>query len=479
MAKSDNKWQITLSSFYQGFSPAAHLNTSTSLGNAGHATEMVSADILTPDYITQGPALAALTNGTQAGVVSELINYILDTPTASDTTYGIGNTKLFKISSTTVATGGTPSWPRTITNATAGKSIAYLKGVLYYFFNTSTDSQIGTYDLNATFDDDWQTGLVKATLIPVATKEDILLFGHGRYVGTYFSSTGIINKTKLDFGTNYEVADICFHANQWIIAVNGGVSGTNRNISNIYTYAGGATTALLSDEASVGLQKVGFLYPLNGVIYVAYQDLSFAGGYKIGYLSGRKIEPLVHFTGGLPTYAQKTLYKNTILFLAGGLVYSAGAVIGELPFALSQLADGGYATCGAISAPFGTPMIASTDGASAFQLAKFSGLTVTSSWKSIVMPIGSGRTLGMLDEVVVRTNVLGANARCDLIIYTNQSASTLSTLQITGTAKSRHLFKLSKTDLEDVKVYLNWANGNTTNDCRIKDICLLGHYVTR
>ncbi len=475
MAKlKDNSWTIKIDKFYQGFSPASHLNTSTSIGNSGHATEMVSVDVLTPDYITQGPALSNLT-----GTASELINYILDTPPTANLTYGIGNTKLFQIGPSAIMAGGTPSWPRTVTGNTGGKSTAYLKGVLYYFFNTTTDSQIGTYDLAITFDDDWQTGLVKATLIPVATKEDILLFGHGRYVGTYFSSTNTINKTKLDFGTNYEVADICFHANQWIIAVNGGITGTNRNTSNIYTYAGGATTAILSDEASVGLQKIGFLYPLNGVIYVCYQDLTFDGGYTLGYLAGRKIEPLVRFTGGLPTYAQKTLYKNTILFLAGGLVYSAGAVIGELPFALSQLADGGLATCGALAAPFGTPMIASTDGASTFQLAKFSGLTVTSSWKSIVMPIGSGRILGMLDEVVVRTNILGANARCDLIIYANQSASTLSTLQITGTSKSRHLFKLSKTDLEDVKVYLNWANGNATNDCRIKDIVLNGHYIQR
>lgn len=480
MAKPrDNKWQIKLDKFYVGYSPAAHLNTSTSIGNSGHATEMVSVDVLTPDYITQGPSLTNLT-----GTLTELINYILDTPVSADATYGIGNLKLWKISSTTIASTG--GFPYTITTpSTSGKSVAYLKGVLYYFFNTSaSNSNIGTYNLNATFDDDWQTGLESATLIPVATKEDIMIFGHGRYVGVYFASgTPAINLKKLDFGTNYEVADICFHANQWIIAVNGGITGTNRNVSNIYTYAGGATTAILSDEASVGLQKVGFLYPLNGVIYVAYQDLTFDGGYNLGYLSGRKIEPLVHFTGGLPTYAQKTLYKNTILFLAGGLVYSAGAVIGELPFALSQLADGGLATCGALAAPFGVPMISSTDGASAFQLSKFSGITKTSSWKSIIMPIGSGRTLGMLDEVVVRTVTLGSvagdAARCDLIIYANQSASTLSTLQITGAGKTRHLFKLSKSDLEDVKLYLNWANGSTTNACSIKDICLNGHYILR
>ena len=476
MAK-DNSWTIRLSDFYQGFSPASHLNTLTSLGNSGHATAMVSTDTLTPDYITQGPALANLTNGTQAGVVSELINYILDTPPVADTTYGIGPTKLFEISSTAVASGGTPSWPKTITDATAGKSIVYLKGVLYYFFNTATDSKIGSYDLATTFNDTWATGLVKASLITVAKKEDIMLFGHGRYVGTYFASTDTLTNTKLDFGNNTEVADICFHANQWFIAVNSGVSGAT-NSSQIYTYEGGATTALLSDEAAVGLQKIGFMFLKDGVIYVAYQDLTFTGGYKIGYLSGRKIEPLVHFKGSLPTYAQKTLYKNTILFLSSGLIYSAGAVIGELPFAISQLADGGYTTCGALAAPFGTPMVASTASTN-FRLAKFSGITVTSSWNSIIMPIGSGRTLGMLDEIIVRTNILGENARCDLTISYNQAGSTSATQQITTTGKTRHLFKLSKDDLEDIRVNLNWANGSTTNACNIKSIDLNGHYISR
>ena len=473
----DNKFQIVVDRFFQGYSPAAHLDSLTQMGNSGHATSMTSADVLNPTHITQGPALVALTAGTQAGAITELTNFILDTPPVADTTYGIGNTKLQQISSTAVTNAGI--FPHTMTGSTAGKTIAYLKGVLYYFFNTASDSQIGAYDLATTFTDAWQTGLVKATLIPVATKEDIMLFGHGRYVGTFFSSTSTINKTKLDFGTNTEVADITFHSNQWFIAVNSGISGTNRNSSQIYSYDGGATTTILSDEVAIGVQKIGWLYPLNGILYVAYQDLSFTGGYKIGYLTGKKIEPLVHFTGTLPTYAQKTLYKNTILFLSNGLVYSAGAVIGELPFAISQLADGGLATCGALAAPFGTPMIASTDGASAFQLNKFSGYTTTANWYSIVIPTGQGKTLGMLDEIVVKTNSLGANARCDMIVLFNQAGTNSSTFQITGTGKTRHSFRISKTNLEDVKIYLNWANGSATNLCSIKEICLLGHFVRR
>jgi hypothetical protein len=472
-----NGFKIELKNFYRGYAPLAHLSSLTELGNSGHASAMVNADVL-GEVLQQGPGLANLTNGTQAGVVSELINYILDTPPATDTTYGIGNTKLFKISSTAVASGGTPSWPRTLTGATAGKSIAYLKGVLYYFFNTSTDSQIGNYDLASTFNDAWQTGLQKATLIPVATKEDIMLFGHGRYVGVYFSSTASINLTRLDFGNNNEVADICFSGNQWLVAVNSGTTGTNRNYSQIYSYGAGADSALLSDEVAVGVQKIGWIYPVNGVIYVAYQDLTFSGGYKIGYINGRKIEPLVHFTGSLPTYAQKTLYKNTILFLSSGLVYSAGAIAGELPFAISQHADGGYATCGALASPFGTPMIASTESTN-YKLAKFSNYDVNSSWRSITIPTINGDMNGYIDKVIVRTNTLTSGASADLQFEFNQGSSTSDAYTITTTGKRKHKFNVNQSDIEDFRVYIDYSDGSTTANCPIKEITIYGHFMER
>jgi hypothetical protein len=472
-----NGFKIVFKNFYQGYAPLAHLSSLTELGNSGHSSAMTNADVL-GEVLQQGPGLTNLTNGTQAGVVSELINYILDNPTSSDVTFGIGNTKLFKISSTTVASGGSPSWPKTISNATAGKSIAYLKGVLYYFFNTSTDSTIGTYDLTSTFNDAWQTGLQKATLIPVATKEDIMLFGHGRYVGVYFSSTSSMNLTRLDFGNNNEVADIAFSGNQWLVAVNSGTTGTNRNYSQIYSYGAGADSALLSDEVAIGVQKIGWIYPVNGVVYVAYQDLSFTGGYKIGYINGRKIEPLVHFTGSLPTYAQKTLYKNTILFLSNGLVYSAGAISGELPFALSQLADGGYSTCGALAAPFGTPMIASTESTS-YKLAQFSNYDTNSVWRSITVPTINGKMNGYIDEIVVRTNTLTSGASANLKLEFNQGSSTSETHIITTTGKRKHTFNVNQSDIEDFRVYIDYSGGSTTANCPIKEIVVYGHYMER
>lgn len=479
----DNTFKITIKNFNEGFSPLAAFNSLTEHGNSGQASAMVNVDVLAPDYITQGPGLADLTNGNQAGVVSELINFILDKAVSADATYGIGNTKLFKISSTTVASGGTPSWPRTITGMASGQSITDFKGNLYYFYNTVSAGDIGKYDLSTTFDDDWGSTVPTgaATLQnaphPVATKEDVMVFGNGRYTGTYISSTNTLAPTKLDFGNDAQVADVCFNANQWLIAVNYGVSGANKNNSDIFLWGAAGTNSVLDDETSVGPQKIGFLYPIGGVVYVAYQDLTTTSGYKIGYISGRQLKAIGYFNGSLPTFAQKTMYRDTILFLSSGSIYSSGAMVETLPLQLSQFAGAGYTTPGALASPFGTPMVASTDGGSNFRLAKFSGYDINCSWRSVVIPLISGKMVGMIDDIVVLTKTLGTNAKCLLQFEYNQNSSNSGTAkQITGTGKRRHTFSGFGGMIEDFRVFLDWSSGNATNDCPIRQIQISGHW---
>ena len=167
------------------------------------------------------------------------------------------------------------------------------------------------------------------------------------------------------------------------------------------------------------------------------------------------------------------------MFVSGSSIYSAGAVVDELPFAISQHADGGYATVGALAAPFGTPMVASTETVgetTTYKLAKFSGYDTACSWRSIVIPVMEGTNLGMIDKIVVLTNSLGADARCDLQLETNQDQTDSGTVkQITGTGKRRHVFSNFGGSIEDFRVYLNWAEGDESNDSRIREIQILGH----
>jgi hypothetical protein len=454
MAK-DNQFYFEFSKFYSGLSPAAHLNDLTSVGGSGHSSDMVNCDVLNPDYLQQGPELSALT-----GTPGELINFIMDKAVADDVTYGIGATKLFSLSSTAV------SALHTISACADGESCLNLKGVLYYPFNTSSEGRIGSYDLASTYNDSWASGLEKAPH-PIASKEDIFVMGNGRYLSVYTKETDTFEPEKLDFGTGYEVSDVVFHGNQWWIAVNSGIAGDNRTVGEIYVYDGSATETILADEASVGVQRIGFLYVLSGMIYVAYQDLS-SNTFNIGYIYGRQIKRLASFKGTLPTFAQKTLFKNTILFLSDSKVFSCGAVIDDLPIQISQLATGGT---GAVAAPFGTPLISTASG-----VYKFSGYEVTSSWRSIVIPLMSGSNLGTIDEVVVLTNTLGDGARADLQLeYDQDTADSGTAQQITG-AKRRHILKNFGGPHEDFRIFIDFANGSAVNPVQIRKIFVTGHY---
>src|SRR3990167_2211189 len=127
----DHDWSIIFKNFFEGFSPTWWKNTLSELGNSGQANAMTSVDILDPTYITQGKGLTALTNGTQAGAVIDLVKFILDKAVTNDVSYALSNTKLHQISATTVLNSG-EVFPHTITGATRGESLALCKGYLYY-----------------------------------------------------------------------------------------------------------------------------------------------------------------------------------------------------------------------------------------------------------------------------------------------------------------------------------------------------------
>lgn len=476
-----NTFELTFSVFNAGQGPVAHLDSLTEIGGGGHYSVGTNIDVISlPGVLTQGPGLSTLTAGTEAGAITELVNFILDRPPVAGFTFGIAATKLHKISASAVTNAGI--WPHAITSAVAGSSVIEADGNLYYFFNKSAAGEIGKYDLNVTFTDNWGSTVPSGAAAlqkadhPVATKQDIILFGNGQYVGTYIISTNTLAATKLDFKANSLVADVCFNANQWWIAVNkGSNTSTDRTSSQIYTYDGAAISAILADEVAVGIQKIGWIMPIEGVIYAAFQDLSSAGGYCIGYVSGRQLKPLRYFTGALPTFAQKTLYENMIIFLSGNSVYAIGASIETLPVQISQLASAGFTTAGALAAPFGTPMVASTQSTS-FKLAKFSGYDVNCAWKSIIIALSSPKQVGVIDYVEVLTRALGSSASMTLKIESNQASVVSPAMTVTGTGKRRFSFTRTVTNIEDFRIALDWSGGSTTNPVPVRRIKILGHF---
>jgi hypothetical protein len=468
---TDNSWVIELSKFNAGFAPLAFTDDLTEIGSAGHASSMKNIDCL-DGKLKQGPGLSNLTNGTQDGEVDELIRYILDRSPVTDESYALGESKLFKITPTEVVSSA--SFPHSVTDMTEGTSLAYLKGNLYYFYNKATEGDIGQYDLSSTFTDDWgssvHTNLEKAKH-PVDTKEDIMTFGNGRYVGTYIEGPpATLDVQKLDFGENTEVSDIIFANNQWYIAVNRGISGRIRG--QVYLWDGGALETTLADETGVGIQEIGFLMLINGVVWISYKDPT-QEGFVIGYISGRQITPMVRYTGDLPDYRQKTLYKGMLLFLSDS-IYSAGATVPEFPYQLSQIASSGYSTVGGIGSPFGTPIVASKDGTN-YRIAKFSNYSTDSEWESIIFSITQGLNKGTITEITVLTEKLEEGARADLTVISNQDEDESNVMQITGTGKTRHHFtSIGLAPVEDFKIKIDYSNGSTTKNCIIRRIFVKG-----
>ena len=481
---SDNSFSLTLGQFYAGYSPLAFQNSLTEFGGAGHASTMKNVDVINGEYLTQGPGLTQLTNSTET--VTELVSFVMDKAVAADQSYAIGSSKLFKLSSTAV--NNTSPWPHTITSCTEGESIQVLKGDLYYFYNTATGGNIGKYDLDATFDDDWcstvPTGgaTLKNAAHPSDKKEDIMVFGNGRYAGVYLQESNIIDTEKLDFGDDTTVDDVLYNAGYWYLAVNSGVTGDNRTEGQIYLYNGAALISTLSDETGVGMQRIGFLYRINGIVYVAYQDLSY-DGFIIGYINGKSITPLVRFSGTLPNFQQKTLYKNTILLISNNKCFSSGSIIGELPYQLSQIAGDEGLTLGAIAAPFGTPLLSTSttvDEVTTYDISKFTGYTKNSSYETITFPVSNGKMKGMIDEIIVNTKTLGTGARCDLKISADQGTKVQPTAKQIVAGKTRHYFNnfgMPEGGMEDFKLILDWSNGSTSNDTAIRKIIINGHYI--
>jgi hypothetical protein len=477
---TDTEFIITLENFEEGASPLAHIDSYTFKGGAGQHSSAKCDLISEPNYIQQSPALVNLTNGSQAGVVDQLIRFILDKPTDTDITYAVGTSKLFKLSSTAVTSGGSPSWPQAITNMTSGESIVRLGDNLYVFYNKSSGGDIAKMVLSTeSITVAWGSAAdeaLQSAIHPVAVKEDVMIFGNGRYVGTYIDG-GTLKVDKLDFKSGATVADIAFFANVWYIAVNYGEGRRGQ----VYLYDGSTISTILSDEVGIGAQEIGFLYVLNGIVYVAYRDNS-TGYYAIGWLSGRQLKPLRYFSGTLPDHRQKTLYKNTILFLSNADLWSCGATVDQLPIQISKLADAGYATVGGLATPFGTPMVASTDGGSNYRIAKFSGYSVDSNWYSISLDVTKARNYGRIHTVIVTTKpITGSSAKAEITLLGNQNkVTTMTALSVTGENKTKHVFRtIDLEPVEDLIVKVDYTNGDTTNTVKIRKIELLGNNVER
>lgn len=480
---------ISIDSPFGGFAPAYFNNSNGSYGNRNQARAMLNIDMIDPTGFKQGPGLATLTAGTEAGAITTLLKHILPIPPSADATYGIGGAKLQKISSTAVTNAG--DWPHTINKAAVtgedGESTAVISGALYYFYNHSGSAgDIGKYDLASTFDDDWgstvPTGAAALQNAPhpsVSGNDNVIYFGNGRYVGYYDPDSNTLAPTDFDTPTGGECVDVRYLNSRVYAAFNTpNIAGNNNSTATIYIW-GGVGFASWDDFPNPRWQgKVGALYPFGSKMFVWYQEIGYVGGYKLGYINGNEITEVCAFSGSLPNFGQVGEKDGMIVWVSDGLIHRWGATDRAIPVTHSQYADAGYSTVGAMAAPFGTLMCASNQSTS-YKLAQLSGYDVTSSWKSLFFQSGPA----LIDRVRVHFAPTATGSRADLTLRGDQALTSKAlahegqTGSITHTNDSGRCYKTFQPKFEvqsEFSIEVDFANGSTTNPLQIRRIEIFG-----
>jgi hypothetical protein len=484
---SNRNFTITIDRF-DGLAPAYWLNAYTAKGNKGHASSMTNVSIVDPNVLTQGPALADLTNGNQASAVTTLIKGMLRAPVAGlSAAAGVGGNKLYKFTASTVTSDG--NFPHTIdkgaVTAEDGEDVAFYKGAVFYSYNHSGASgDVGRWTGASTFDDDYMSTVPSgaSTLtgdVPhqmLVGGDDQLYVANGRYIGRLNNT--IWTPDALDIPSIETITSIAWNANRlYVASVQPNVSSGQQIESSIYVW----DTVSSSWEYQIKVYGyIGALYAKNGVVYLWYSDTSTQGVAKLAYVNGAAIRDLNFYQGSVPLYYQVIEDQNHLIWNAGGQVWYFGAATNDLPTRLFPRADAGYTTSGGITNAYGTPMVASYDGATNYRFAQFSGYDVTASWKSLMFDIADGEQIGQLDRITLFTEPMATGAAIDATIRYNYGAASKTLAQVAYSAvgtQTRHHIMQEDTRVENFRLDLSWANGSAVNPVKIRKIIISGHYL--
>ena len=484
MAK-DNTWTIVING-NSGFVPMWWQNSWPYIGNKDGAGNMTDLDILDPNVITQGPGIATLTAGDQAGAVTTLIGAILKIPTSTNVSFAAGTNLIHKISATAVTDDGT--YPLTIDKgAVTGETatdIAYYKSAVYVFYNHSASAgDVAKLTVATdTLDPDWGSTvgssgdtLEDAPHYACNGGDDVLYITNGQYVATI--DEAVLTVEALDFWTDAETVSVTWNFNRVFIAVNRpNITGSNFNQSGIYRW-NGVSASWEGDPIEVN-GEIGALYTKNGRTYVWWKESTATGGYSFGYINGSVLEHLRSYSGGLPNQAQVFEYKRHIAWMSGQKMFMWGAKDRHVEVKLSQYMSAEYANSGGAAAPFGDPLLASYASTN-FSLVKPSGYAVTSTFKTKAFKMSGSGTMASIDLIQVETEQLAAGAKCDFTLYYDQAKSNIALTQIAyaTTNETIHKIFVDSVGVESFRLDCSFANGSASNPVKIRSIMISGQWV--
>lgn len=480
---ADKKWTIDIDR-HRGFSPKYYTDTYPSFGNRDQASDMRNISLINPNVMTQGPGMAELTAGDQAGAVTTLIKGILRHAVSTNLSFAVGGAKLFSFSATAVANAGI--WPHTISDdgSELGEDVCYYQGALYYSYNqTGSIGTIGKYDLATTFDDDyWDTGTPAAADLASAPHQminggdDVMYVANGQYIATLDGTTG--TPQGVDFWANSEVASISWNYNRVLAAVNRpNLTGVNVNQSGVYRWDG-FSVSWEGDPIEVN-GRIGALYTKNGITYIWYEEFEAGTArLKFGMISGGRVEPIRSFSGSLPLYYQVGEMADFVIWLSGQRLYAFGPLSGEIKADMFQIMSPQYATSGGVATPFGKVLIAS-NATTNYSLEVESGYATDAYYYTLFFPTSKNASLSQVDKLEVNTNLLATGAKVNITIGNNQGTwpwTDEMSFATDGAVTKKTFFP--RCQAENLSIQYSFSNGSATNPVGIESIHIEGRNIS-
>lgn len=280
------------------------------------------------DYSSEPGILKAAQGVTKksGSTITDLISWI-EYDEANGNVYYYGEENIYKEEGTGFGTTWT-SEHNISADTPNGQGLKLFNGYLYY----RSATRLGRYDLDATWDDDWQTGLTDCTdWSPLHTFTNLLLCGHGRYIATV-DDLGTYTAEALTLPPNMHVRHIFDNGTYAVILA---------NPSDDIPYTLGHSYAFLWDGVSDQYNEVirisggihgGFAID-NKMYFIVGQNISIQESYggparTISRLPNtRADDELEVFPGSLENW-QGTLifglYARAISSSVGGNVINAG-----------------------------------------------------------------------------------------------------------------------------------------------------------
>lgn len=476
-------WLIELKAPFGGLIPSYYDSSLFYGGNNQFAQISQSISFLNPDVLTQGKNGTALTNGTQAGNVSNSVAHFSN-PTATGKIYAVGENSAFPITTSTVGTrididnGGSE-------DATA---CVVAGAYAYVFYSKGASGDIARITVaSEAIDPDWGStvptgaaalqGSVSFSAI-LAEGAGKIYFTNGQYVGYYDYINDILDPQALDFQANSVAVDLVWDSDVVSIAVNNPDISAVNTYGRIYTWVGNESASSYQEPIIDAPGKIGSLLVKNGVKFVFYDNV-VDSRFCLGYVGANSISEVASFSGSLPKFGDACVWKNHILFKAGNnQVMAWGASNAQIPTALYPIFYTSY-TIGAISYNLSNFFVASSSGSN-YQIAQAtnyaSGGYAYTKWFDVASSV--------VDKIKFYFRPLASNARIDLGLRYDQLGEATTTLYLGDINYADDANRYNKTfdinkELDNFSLYLDFTNSDTTNPIEITKIRIYGRPIER